>query len=332
MNGLCILQSSQRSGKIVDIYRLGSLAVSEWIHIYASTRGLIVMKLDNFIQWCSQHIGFRQMIEEDVTDKSGESPERVSPDSPNWGFYAHLSIYTFAVPFAVGRNGLDAGCGTGYGTSYLVEHGARYVVGVDHSSKAIKYCRARYSRDNLRFQMLDLNQKLLFEDAFFDVIFTSNTMEHLTDVDEFLEETTRILAKEGVLIAAVPPVVTSGMLKANLANPYHINNLTPRGWFTKLGRFFEIVQGYRHWVKREWMGEDGMPRDMTLSAEETEIRETDFTFEEMPIEQLNSLTHNITEIFVAKKPRTNPLPPTPKEKELPEMLSVNVITCIEADS
>jgi hypothetical protein len=42
-----------------------------------------------------------------------------------WGYWAHLSIYRFAVPFAQGKRVLDAGSGSGYGSSYLARHGAK---------------------------------------------------------------------------------------------------------------------------------------------------------------------------------------------------------------
>lgn len=259
--------------------------------------------------------------DDDVTDEG----ERVTPDYPYWGFYAHLSIYAFAKPFAVGNRVLDAGSGTGYGTHYLLEHGASYVKGVDYSSKAIDFCRKRYSGDSLHFEVMDVGKPMAFEDASFNMIFSSNAMEHFSNIDSFLQEASRVLSDQGVLIAAVPPITTAGLLEANLSNLYHINNLTPRGWFTKLGRFFHAVHGYRHWVKSEWIGEDGQPKYMTLSAEETSIRETDFTFEEIPIETLNSIPENITAVFVAKQPRATPLPSTADESHIPRAWNVKEI-------
>jgi SAM-dependent methyltransferase len=230
----------------------------------------------------------------------------------------------FAVQFAADRRVLDAGCGTGYGSFYLAQQGARYVEGIDYSSKAIAFCRKRYASGNLHFQVTDLCRKLAFEDASFGVIVSSNVMEHLTVVDSFLRGCCRVLTREGLLIAAVPPITTAGMLEGNLANPYHVNNLMPLGWFTKLGRFFHAVQGYRHWVKPEWVAEDGTPKNRTLNAEETSIREADFTFEQMSIEQLNSCTHNITAVFIARKPRESPLPARPEESALPSGFVPNV--------
>jgi 2-polyprenyl-3-methyl-5-hydroxy-6-metoxy-1,4-benzoquinol methylase len=63
----------------------------------------------------------------------GNCGERVVADDKNFSYYAHLSIYDFARPFAAGRHVLDAGCGTGYGSFFLASYGASEVTAVDAS-------------------------------------------------------------------------------------------------------------------------------------------------------------------------------------------------------
>ena len=251
---------------------------------------------------------------DDVTDNG----ERVTPDRADWGYYAHLSIYSFAKGFTADKRVLDAGCGTGYGSHYLLGQGADYVEAIDNSERAIAFCRRRYSALGLHFQAMNLCGELLLEDSDFDIAFSSNVMEHLPSPDAFLAQLIRILRPGGIFIMAVPPIVTPGMLEANKKNPYHITNLTPMAWFTKLNRYFQEVRGYRHWVMREWEGEDGRPRGIPSPASETTIRETDFTFEEQPIEILNTLTSNITAVFVARFPRQTPLEADADESALPD--------------
>jgi len=55
--------------------------------------------------------------------------------------------------FASSKHVLDAGCGTGYGSSYLCEHGAVCVEGIDLSPKAIGFSRKRYIADKLHFEL-----------------------------------------------------------------------------------------------------------------------------------------------------------------------------------
>lgn len=252
-------------------------------------------------------------MEVDITDCG----ERVTPDIPDWVYYAHLSIYRFARQFSEHKRVLDAGCGTGYGSRYLLDGGAACVTGVDYSAKVIQFCKERFSNENLHFQTMDLNKRLDLKDDSFDVVFSSNVMEHLTGADTLLREIGRVSGRDGTLVVAVPPITTPHALEVNLANRYHVNNLTPRSWFIKLSRFFHRVQGFRHWVNPEWIAEDGLPKERELPVDELTIRETDFSFEPVPIDELNALTHNITAIFVAEGPRTDPLPATPGEEKLP---------------
>jgi 2-polyprenyl-3-methyl-5-hydroxy-6-metoxy-1,4-benzoquinol methylase len=102
----------------------------------------------------------------DLTDGG----ERVTPARPNDCYVAHLSIYDFATRFTRGKTILDAGCGAGYGTNYLLEKGlGARVQGVDISSNAIRYCRRHYRNARLSFKtgnLLDLE----FGDTKFDLI------------------------------------------------------------------------------------------------------------------------------------------------------------------
>ena len=58
--------------------------------------------------------------------------ERVIPDFPDENFRNHLMVYQFAAQFTAGKDVLDVGCGTGYGTALLAKE-ARSAVGVPTS-------------------------------------------------------------------------------------------------------------------------------------------------------------------------------------------------------
>ena len=82
--------------------------------------------------------------------------ERVTHLYPNDCYFAHLSIYHFALPFARGKVVLDAGSGSGYGAKFLAEHGASFVQGVDVSQLAVQFCEASFTFPNLAFRQIDL--------------------------------------------------------------------------------------------------------------------------------------------------------------------------------
>src|SRR5580704_9565557 len=71
------------------------------------------------------------------------SAERVLPDFPDENFQNHLKVYKFGKQFAAGKDVLDVGCGTGYGTALLGEV-AGSIVGVDISEPALIWARKRY--------------------------------------------------------------------------------------------------------------------------------------------------------------------------------------------
>ncbi len=102
---------------------------------------------------------------------------------------------------------LDVGCGTG---GWLIETAKTYptisqLVGVDVSSKLIKYARAQAAQqqvdDRVRFQIMDALQLLCFPSASFDLVNQRLGMSYLRTWDWFnlLREYQRILRPGGVI-------------------------------------------------------------------------------------------------------------------------------------
>jgi len=72
--------------------------------------------------------------------------ERVTYLYPNDSYYAHLSIYSFAVQFCQNSVVLDAGSGSGYGSNYLASKGCRFVYGIDNNKRAVAFSQRYLSR------------------------------------------------------------------------------------------------------------------------------------------------------------------------------------------
>jgi SAM-dependent methyltransferase len=250
-----------------------------------------------------------------VTDNG----ERVVPEDNNFCFQAHLSIYNFAKPYAHGKRILDAGCGTGYGSFHLLSEGkAKSVHGIDLSEKAIAFCRSRYVAPTLKYDAMNLEDVSLGGRAKFDLIFSSNVLEHVADADAFLATAIRLLTPDGVFVLGVPCVNTPEALEGNLENPYHINNITPPAWLTKVRRFFQEAQGYRHWVEPEWVKPNG---DVRV---DDSIKMNNFTFNERSDDAMMAEVRTITTILVARGPRPHPLPKTTDEVGYPAEWNVDL--------
>ncbi|MGY6704693.1 class I SAM-dependent methyltransferase [Roseinatronobacter sp.] len=138
---------------------------------------------------------------------------------------AHIERYNVAA--SIIREGdvvLDAACGLGYGSYLLHAVGrARKVVGIDLSRESIEYAKRQFVSDNqeVRFEVVDLGDRLPYEDNSFDVVASFETLEHLHDPEFFLDEVNRILRPGGRVIVSVPNDWTDET--GNDPNPYHFH-------------------------------------------------------------------------------------------------------------
>jgi SAM-dependent methyltransferase len=208
--------------------------------------------------------------------------ERVTHLHPNDVYYAHLSIYHFASQFCKNKSVLDAGSGSGYGSAYLAEQGARQVTAFDIEEKAVEFSRYYFSKPNLSYQVMNIERITGFPRANFGVIFSSNALEHVPNVYPFFYSAWELLKLDGHIIIAVPPVVDELSRQSNLGNPFHLNIWTPHQWYYVLSLYFDEVQPYIHEFNKP---------GIQLDFDEFYNR------------------HTLTVIFVAKNPKN--------EKDLP---------------
>lgn len=170
----------------------------------------------------------------------GHSPERFVPELMEGEFIAaqHIGRYLWASSAAKDRRVLDAGCGVAYGSAMLAEAGARSVVGVDLAEEVLETVRARVP-PNVRLERADLRD-LPFEDGSFDLVVCFEVIEHVTDQQEVVRESARVLSPEGLLLASTPNrAVSAG------DNPHHLRELLPEELEGLLGEHFANVELFR---------------------------------------------------------------------------------------
>lgn len=228
---------------------------------------------------------------------AGNFGERQKSDARDWGLFAHLSIYDFASRFVAGKRCLEIGCGTGYGTEHLLQADPLSMVALDKEESAVATLRRKGVGAEFFARDLDL-EGLGLADREFDFVFSSNVFEHLAYPDDLLAQITAVLTTDGAALIAVPPICTPGMLSANAQNIFHINNIPPWAWRSKLSRYFHSVKCVRHWVSANRIDHLGQ-----IKREDAGI--DDFVFTEEPALGFET----ITSIFLAHKPREKPLPP-----------------------
>ncbi|QES51451.1 SAM-dependent methyltransferase [Streptomyces venezuelae] len=101
----------------------------------------------------------------------------------------------------VGRQILDAGCGSGPLTAALRDRGA-VVTGIDTSVEMVALARRRLG-DNADLHVADLRDPLPFADGVFDDVVASLVLHYLEDWGPTLAELRRVLRPGGRLLASV---------------------------------------------------------------------------------------------------------------------------------
>lgn len=169
-------------------------------------------------------------MEVDLAGSKDGISERFAPDQDRGRLIEveHVSRYQWAAQAARDRIVLDAGCGTGYGTRLLAQGGAREVVGID-IAEAVLEAVAPTMPDSVRLQPGDL-RKLQVPDDTFDLIVCFEVIEHFDDPFTVLDELSRVLAPEGVLLISSP---NRGVYQPG--NPHHLHEFTAEELRTELG-------------------------------------------------------------------------------------------------
>jgi 2-polyprenyl-3-methyl-5-hydroxy-6-metoxy-1,4-benzoquinol methylase len=212
-------------------------------------------------------------------------------------YYGHLSIYNFATQFIKGRKVLDAGSGMGYGSAYLAKNGAFEVVGLELSQRSVKFSRKHFKLPNLIYQQMDLQRIEGIKHHQFDVIFSSNVLEHLPNVSGFLHSACELIKKDGIFIMAVPPITNNIERIANLSIEDHLNIWSPKQWHHALQQYFNKIDCYIHNLEKA-----EVTLNLDNSPEETRINERDFSFRKISIDDFGEKNLGLTAIFLASQP------------------------------
>ncbi|MGO9639168.1 MAG: class I SAM-dependent methyltransferase, partial [Terracidiphilus sp.] len=109
----------------------------------------------------------------------------------------HLARYRFAAQLVTGKQVADIACGTGYGTQMLALSGALSVHGVDISEEAVAFCQEHNSAPNVTYSVANAQKLSTISDKAFDIVVSFETIEHLPDVEAYLDEMARILHPGG---------------------------------------------------------------------------------------------------------------------------------------
>jgi ubiquinone/menaquinone biosynthesis C-methylase UbiE len=165
-------------------------------------------------------------------------------------FQLCITRYNLAAKFNKGKIVLNVACGSGYGSNYLLDKGARMVVSGDISAETVRYGRRFYQREAIQFAILDAS-RLPFADNSFDTIVSLETIEHVKQYEQFLNEFRRVLKDGGEFICSTP---NKGFgIPYVKPTKYHTQEFTVEEFRSLLSRFFKEIQllGMDYWHEGE---------------------------------------------------------------------------------
>nr|MBF0223656.1 class I SAM-dependent methyltransferase [Desulfobulbaceae bacterium] len=148
----------------------------------------------------------------------------------------HLHRYVAAIAFVRGKSVVDIASGEGYG-SYILSQAAASVIGVDVDPKAVAHAQARYQNNTLRY-LSGSCSSIPCPDSSVDVVVSFETLEHVSEHDEFMAEIKRVLKADGVLLLSTPNIDGYNELRDE-TNPFHLKELTQEEFKELLGRYFK---------------------------------------------------------------------------------------------
>ena len=149
----------------------------------------------------------------------------------------HWERYTFAASRIKNHTVCDVACGTGYGSKLLADAGAASVEGFDISPDAIAYAKKNFSTPNVSFNILSAENLLGVPDGHFSIVTSFETIEHLSNVEVYVQEMHRILKPGGSFFVSTPDRRLASVFysfQGHPANSYHVREFTHKELVTTL--------------------------------------------------------------------------------------------------
>ena len=98
------------------------------------------------------------------------------------------------------KNFLEVGCGMGYFSNLATKAGAK-VTGVDVGPKLIAICKSKNKKAKF---MVASASSLPFKDSSFDILLSTEVIEHVENQNKAIKEMARVLKRNGILVITTP--------------------------------------------------------------------------------------------------------------------------------
>ena len=141
---------------------------------------------------------------------------------------------------------LDFGCGTGKYVIHLKKRGIN-VRGLDLDTEEIAEAIQEYARD--RITLYDGELPLPFPDDYFDVVISTEVLEHIDDASSILKEIHRITKRTFLMTVpdgtGVPRCHSDNVIPWHFLEETHVNFFTQKALTSLLSPYWETMQIYK---------------------------------------------------------------------------------------
>jgi 2-polyprenyl-3-methyl-5-hydroxy-6-metoxy-1,4-benzoquinol methylase len=111
------------------------------------------------------------------------------------------------IPDYRSKSFLELGCGDGFILDSLYKEGIRTLRGTTYRERDIDYIRTRDYPEYLQIDCgIDLNRPLPYENGAFDVVYSTEVIEHVEGHRNFIREAARVLKPGGWLVITTPNI------------------------------------------------------------------------------------------------------------------------------
>ncbi len=131
----------------------------------------------------------------------------------------HYNIDLTKNNFLKSLNILDIGCGGGLISEPMARLGGK-VTGIDASEKNIKIAQLHAKKNNLDIQYINKSPEQLKEFEKFDVILNLEIIEHVENVNLYLDSCYKLLKKNGIMFTATLNRTLTSYIKAIIGAEY----------------------------------------------------------------------------------------------------------------
>ena len=131
----------------------------------------------------------------------------------------HFHLENSKSNFLEGLKILDIGCGGGLISEPMTRLGGS-VTGIDASSKNVKVAELHSKKNNLRINYLNKSPEQLKYENKFDIILNLEVIEHVEDVDLYLNSCANLVKKNGLMFTATLNRSLTSYLKAIIGAEY----------------------------------------------------------------------------------------------------------------